>query len=247
MPSQQHIAKGAGSAVAGALFLLVSAIPCLPEELLAHTIELAPNVEGIAIPIPVRVNVSRPAGGDVTELHLHADLGGLGANLDAVINAIWRRQNLERQRVSHRGTQMVVDGSSLRLKVHFRASPGALPSSNGSLVVVLRPVVHQDGVGLAGNVTEFNVSNDLTRGAVRALRIDERLKAELDRGLNEALSKPHARLPIPAIARALGARATAASFVPPPPAPSLRIHATMPNAAMAGLTRCLLQISTCPE
>ena len=237
----------ANSAIAVALGALVATSSSRAEELLAETIVLTPNVEGIAIPIPVRVNVSRPAGGGMTELRLQADLAGLNANLDAVINAIWQKQGLERQRVSHRGTQMVVDGPALRLKIHFRACPGALPSSNGSLVVVLRPVVVGDGVALSGNVTEFNVSNDLTRGAVRALRLDDRLKAELDRGLNEALAKPDAKLTIPAIARAFGARVTAANFVPPPPAPALRIEATMPNAAMAGVTRCLFQVSTCPE
>ena len=209
--------------------------------------ELKPSIEGIEIAIPVVVAVSRPATGDVTTLRLQADLAGLSSSLDQVVNAIWRREGLEGQRVSHRGTSMVMEGNALRLKVHFHARPRALPSSNGSLVLLLRPEIIDDGVGLSGTIAEFNVSNDITRGAVRALRLDERLKRELGRGLTEALSRPDARLAIPAAARAFGARATAASFAPPPPGPRLLIDATMPNAAIAGLTQCLLRIATCPQ
>lgn len=237
---------------AGLICLLIKAVAC-PVSMSGAiaqplpSFELKPSIEGIQIAIPVVVEVSRSATGDVTTLRLQADLAGLSSSLDQVVNAIWRREGLEGQRVSHRGTSMVVEGNALRLKVHFHANPRALPSSNGSLVLLLRPEVLDAGVGLSGTVAEFNVSNDITRGAVRALRLDERLKRELGRGLTDALSRPDARLAIPAAARAFGARATAASFAPPPPGPRLLIDATMPNAAIAGLTQCLLRIAACPQ
>jgi hypothetical protein len=211
------------------------------------TFELTPRIEGIEVPITVSINVERAGTGDLTILRLQADLTAMSSKLDQVIDAIWRKEDLEAQRVSHRGTTMVVDGSALRLKVHFRAKPRNLPSSNGSLVLLLQPVIVDDGVGLTGSVAEFNVSNDITRGAIKALRLDDRLKRELDRGLAEALAQPHARLAIPAAARAFGVRVTGASFSPPPPVSTLSIVATLPNSAVAGLSRCLLQVAACPQ
>jgi hypothetical protein len=214
---------------------------------LVPAFELKPRIEGIEISIPVRVDVSRAPSSDTTNLRFRADLAGVSARLNEVVEAIWQKERLADKRISHRGTIASVENGGLRLKLHFHARPSGLPSSNGSVVLLLNPVVADDGIGLSGHVVEFNVSNDITRNAVKLLRLDDRLRRELTRALTDALAKPDARFVMPAIARAFGARVTAASFGPLPPGPALLIEATTSDAAIGGLAACLLQNDTCPQ
>jgi hypothetical protein len=195
---------------------------------------ISKTIEGVEIKFPVIITAGRNDPAQPVAIAVKIDLSDLVANVNTLIGAVWTKRNIDLGgKLTHNGTILSVETPALRAKVHFRARPGLVPDSNGSVVAYFDPTVAENRVALAGRIVEFNISNDITRHAAEALKLDDLVRDKLGTLLNEALSAPGASLALPPAVHALGVKLSAVSFVLIDGRPSLIVEGTLP--AVAGL------------
>jgi hypothetical protein len=218
--------------VAICLLMIAGLLPGYAKSIDLPAAVISKTIEGVEIKFPVGITASRNDPAQPVAIAVKIDLSDLVANVNILIGAVWTKRNIDLGgKLTHNGTILSIETPVLRAKVHFRARPGPVPDSNGSVVAYFEPTVGENRVALAGRIVEFNISNDLTRHAAKALNLDDLVKDKLGALLNEALSAPGASLALPPAVLALGVKLSAASFVLIDGRPSLVVEGTLPTVA----------------
>ncbi|RUX33322.1 hypothetical protein EOA23_07275 [Mesorhizobium sp. M2A.F.Ca.ET.042.01.1.1] len=214
--------------------MIVGLLPGYAKEVELPAVVVSKTIEGIEINFPVGISASRNDPAQPVAVALTIDLSDFVAKVNTLIGAAWTKRHIDLDgKLTHNGTLLSIESPALRAKVHFHVRPGFVPSSNGSVVAYFVPTVADNRIALTGRITEFNISNDITRHAAEALNLDDLVRDKLGALLNEALSAPGAGLPLPPAVQALGVALSTASFVSVGGKPSLVVEGTLP--AVAGL------------
>jgi hypothetical protein len=216
------------------LWVMAMLLPGYAKSVELPAVVISQTIEGVEVNFPVGLTASRSDPAKPVAIVATIDLSDLIAKADALIEAAWVARKIDLGgKLSHRGTLLSIETPAIRAKVHFHVSPGLVPSSNGSVVAVFQPTVTDNRIALSGSIAEFNISNDITRGAVDALDLDDMVRDKLGSLLDEALSAPGAGLALPPAVQALGVNLATAWFATIDGTPSLVVEGTLP--ALAGL------------
>jgi hypothetical protein len=199
-------------------YLLSLALLMAPAGAVAQTVtlpiaNLPVQVEGVSLSLPASVVLTAPAPGGPARVAMQVDLSPLEERIDPLVEAAIKRAKLDRDgMVAHRGTKLKVEDDRLQARVRIRLKPPVVPASDGAVIIQFRLRNENGKLGVTARVTDFNVQDDITRTAIQALNIDDRIRKEIAEVLNEALEKQGVQLLPPDAARTFGLKMTGQRF-----------------------------------
>lgn len=202
-----------GSARAAFVAIVLLAAAPAAAQTMTLPFDVPAKLSGVDVTFPVRATLTQAASDQPVGLVAKVDLEDVRAKVDAVIRAAGLHQPPGNyQSFDYKGTLLEARDGRLWAKYHFRVDLKRLPATNGSVEMFVRPVAEAEGLRFVGENAQLNVSNEIVRGVVSAMKLEQRLATEGLAAVNGFLASPEARLKLPKELAAMNGTLSSARF-----------------------------------